>query len=150
MDYRKLDSKKIVETLEILRQRISERFPGAGLENVCVDLIAIARQTEARAAAIAKPDLLIRAIVLAIMVSGSWLLGWLVWDYLSNAKASNELFGTLQGIDSAFNLLVLMGATMYFMVSIEERVKRRRALTALRRSAAGAATPISTNEISLM
>ncbi len=131
LNYRKLDSKKIVETLEILRQRISERFPGAGLENVCVDLIAIARQTEARADAIAKPDLLIRAIVAAIMASGFWLLGWLVWDYLSNTKASNDLFGTLQGIDSAFNLLVLMGATMYFMVSIEERVKRRRALTAL-------------------
>lgn len=30
--YRRLDGARIVETLERLRQRIGERFPGSGLE----------------------------------------------------------------------------------------------------------------------
>ncbi len=37
--YRRLDGARIVETLERLRQRIGERFPGSGLERVSGDLL---------------------------------------------------------------------------------------------------------------
>jgi hypothetical protein len=129
--YRKLESDRIVETLERLERRIGERFADAGLRQVCLELTGIARQTQARSAEIARPDRRLRALVTAILVVGLILLLSVMWNLLSAAKASNDLFDTLQGIDSGFNIVVLMGASLFFMVTLEERLKRRRALAAL-------------------
>ena len=41
--YRGLDAKLVVETIATLGQRIAERFPGAGLVEVCGELLAIAQ-----------------------------------------------------------------------------------------------------------
>jgi len=43
MTYRALDPDRIVATLEALVRRIDDRFPDAGLRQVCRELIAIAR-----------------------------------------------------------------------------------------------------------
>ena len=50
--YRALDPEKVVDTISALRRRISERFPGAGLADVCAELNAIARENSKRALAI--------------------------------------------------------------------------------------------------
>jgi len=44
--YRRLDGARIVETLERLRQRIGERFPGSGLERVSGDLLDAVNDVE--------------------------------------------------------------------------------------------------------
>lgn len=129
--YQKLDPIKIVETLEKLEKRVVERFPGAGLGKVGTELIAIARQTQMRSEEIAKPDWRLRTLVGILLALGVWLLVQLGLQILGNAKADNELFGTLQGIDSAFNIIVLMGAALFFMVTLEDRLKRHKALKAL-------------------
>ena len=129
--YQKLDPNKIVETLEKLERRVVERFPGAGLAKVGAELIAIARQTHERSEEIAKPDWRLRTLVGALLALGVVLLVMLGLSIFGNIEAENELFGTLQGIDSAFNILVLMGAALFFMVTLEERLKRRKALRAL-------------------
>jgi hypothetical protein len=129
--YRTLDAAKIVSTLERLKLRIDERFPGAGLGNVCAELLQIARQTSARSARIARPNILLRLGLTLLMAAGAGLLAYVSLRILATTRATNDLYGTLQGIDSGFNILVLMGAILFFMFSIEERLKRRRALTAL-------------------
>ncbi len=129
--YQKLDPNKIVETLEQLERRVVERFPGAGLGRVGAELITIARKTHERSEEIAKPDWRLRTLVGALLAIGAFLLAQLGLHVFGTTKAENELFGTLQGIDSAFNILVLMGAALFFMVTLEERLKRRKALKAL-------------------
>ncbi|MGQ0673326.1 MAG: hypothetical protein ACT4N2_10685 [Hyphomicrobium sp.] len=129
--YQRLDPAKIVATLEQLERRVNERFPGAGLGRVGAELIVVARQTQQRAEEIARPDWRLRLLVGVLLALGAGLLVALSLNILEGAKADNELFGTLQGIDSAFNIIVLMGAALFFMVTLEERLKRNRALKAL-------------------
>ena len=51
--YRALDPDKVVETIALLRHRILERFPGAGLAEVCAELLLLAGENLARAEKIA-------------------------------------------------------------------------------------------------
>jgi hypothetical protein len=50
---------------------------------------------------------------------------------LANQTTSTDLFSTIQAIDATFNIVLLTGATIFFLVKIEERMKRARALRAL-------------------
>ena len=129
--YRTLDATRIIETLQQLQRRVSERFPGAGLAGVGAELTAIAEQAHERAKSIRRPDWVLRGIVGTILALGLVLLISLGGIMLSSTRASDDLFGTLQGVDSAFNILVLMGASLFFLVSLEDRRKRRLSLQAL-------------------
>jgi type VI protein secretion system component VasF len=129
--YSTLDPSRIIASLDQLTRRIEERFPGAGLAKVSAELSDIASQTTARVAAIAKPAIFTRAAITALVLAGAATLAFLGYKILVNTKASDDLFSTLQGIDAGFNIIVLMGATLYFLYSLEERQKRARALKAL-------------------
>jgi hypothetical protein len=129
--YSTLDAARIIASLDQLTKRIEERFPGAGIAKVCAELSEIASQTTARVATIAKPAIFTRAAITALVLAGAATLAFLGYKILSNTKTNDDLFGTLQGIDAGFNIIVLMGATLYFMFSLEERQKRARALKAL-------------------
>ncbi len=129
--FARLDAAKIVQSIDQLTRRIEERFPGAGLAKVSSELTGIARDTSARSAVIAQPAIFTRALVSVVFLLGFSLLAYLGYLILSKTKASDDLFGTIQGIDAAFNIVVLTGATLFFMFSVEERGKRRRALRAL-------------------
>lgn len=129
--YRKLDPARIVETLQQLHRRVSERFPGAGLAGVCAELTDIAGAARERAEGIARPNWALRGIVGIVLLAGLALLVTLGSLMLSGTRASDDLFSTLQGVDSAFNILVLMGASLFFLVSLEDRRKRKLATGAL-------------------
>src|SRR5262249_32229359 len=45
--------------------------------------------------------------------------------------AADSVYTVFQGIDALANLVVLTGGTLVFMITIEQRLKRRRALSAL-------------------
>jgi hypothetical protein len=55
LPYTSLDPDKILATTETLARRISERFPGTGLEKVGAELIELARHTDREARALDKP-----------------------------------------------------------------------------------------------
>ena len=129
--YRTLDSEKIVASLDTLEKRIEERLPSSGLSKVCAELIGIARENKARAERIARPNLWLRAAVL-LLLAGLLLLLSRVGMLIDFSKtAADSVYTVLQGIEAAMNILVLMGATAIFLVTSEDRLKRRRALTAL-------------------
>jgi hypothetical protein len=129
--YRTLQPAHIVRTLEALLRRIEERFPGSGLSNVCRDLVAVARDTSARSVRIARPNIALKAAIWLAIASGLGLLAAVGLLILTKTKTSDSLFDTLQGIDSGFNIVVLTGATLFFVWSLDARLKQRRALRAL-------------------
>jgi hypothetical protein len=129
--YRTLEPGKIIATLETLGARIAERFPGSGLSNVCTDLIALGRETSLRSNAIAQPNFWLRLIIWLAIAAGIALLTTVGHTIFTSTKASDDLFGTVQGIDSGFNIVVLVGATLFFVSSLEDRLRQRRALAAL-------------------
>ena len=129
--YRTLQPDLIIKTLATLNERIEERFPGSGLGKVCADLVNLARDTAARVQTIAKPNVALRSLVWLSVAISVALLTSVALMIFNSTKASDDLFSTVQGIDSGFNILVLTGATLFFAVSLEARLKQRKALAAL-------------------
>jgi hypothetical protein len=129
--YRTLDAEKIVTTLVQLERRITERFPGAGLARVCAELVIIAGQTRERSQEIARPRPGLRVAIALCVLGAAGVVVWIVARIVQSTRANDDLFGTIQGIDAGLNMAVLLAAGLFFLVSIEERFKRRRALKAL-------------------
>ena len=128
--FRTLDSAQIIATLETLRRRIVERFPGASLAKVCAELIAIAGESRARTARIQRPDYGLRAGIGAIIVGGLALLAYAA-GLIEVKREGTNVYGILQGIESGFNIVLLMGAAIFFLATLETRMKRRRAMEGL-------------------
>jgi hypothetical protein len=129
--YRSLDPQKVIETISALHQRIVERFPGAGLGEVCSELKFIAEHNSQRAEAIGRRNIPLRVFFVALVVGGLWLLTHVAFLVSLPSTTADNVYSVLQGIEAAMNIIVLMGAALFFLVTIEDRLKRRRALTAL-------------------
>lgn len=129
--YRTLKPEKIVVTLERLKARIHQRFPDKGLERVCAELIDVARRSHARAEDIARPAYLLRAAIFLAILSGLGMLAYVGVLLLAHTKASEDMASTIQAVDATFNICILTGAAIFFLGSVEERMKRRKALKAL-------------------
>jgi hypothetical protein len=130
--YRSLDPQRVIETISALEKRITERFPGAGLGGVCTELNAIAQHNSQRAEAIGRRNHLLRAFVFLVLAGGVGLLVRIAMLIsVSTSTTADNVYSVLQGIEAAMNIIVLMGAALFFLVTIEDRLKRRRALTAL-------------------
>lgn len=127
MSYRTLDPDKIVQTLETLHLRISERFPEAGLAKVCKELEQVARETRDRARALTKPNELLRIGTATVIVVGIGAIAY-VGTIIDYKNSTENLFGVLQGIEALINIIVLMGAAIFFLTTLETRWKRHQAV----------------------
>jgi len=129
-NYKQLDSDQIVATCEQLCRRIQERFPSAGLNNCSGQLLQISRQAKVRAAQISEPMTWLRVLSgLAIASIVSVFVVTLMQVQLKDEELhSGEM---VQIFEAGFNTLVLVGAIILFLVTLEIRVKRRRALKAI-------------------
>ena len=129
-----LDANRVIETIGTLQKRVVERFPGAGLAAICGELLVVAKASSARAQSIARRHILLRMALIVLALVGVSLLVWVLWTLrqLDLAHTFAESVSSLfQGIDALANLLVLTGGIFFFMITIEQRLKRRRALSAL-------------------
>jgi hypothetical protein len=128
--YRTLDPDKIVGTLDQLVARISERFPGAGLAKVCTELKLVAAESRARTERLAKPSIALRTLSGLVILAGVAALIY-VARQINVQSANTELFGMLQGIEATVNLLIVVGAAVLFLSTLEDRAKRTSALADL-------------------
>ena len=129
--YRALDPAKVIETIDVLRHRITERFPGAGLGEVCAELLVLAGENSARAEKIASRNMPLRAAIFVLLAAGVASVAWIVLLFPTMSATADNVYSVLQGIEAAANLTVLIGAAVFFLTRIEERLKRRAALRAL-------------------
>lgn len=128
--YQALDPARIVETLRRLHARVADRFPQSGLAKVCAEAVQTAERTAAQAAAIAKPNALLRIGVGALIVAGAAAqIG--AARLLHIESASLDALGLVTGLEAAVNLLILFGGGVWFLLTIEERIKRQKVLAAL-------------------
>ncbi len=128
----KLDAGKVVQTLDHLKARVSERFPESGLSEVCAQLTTVARVTARRARRLSQPYLGLRALVALIAVTAIGLEAALIGrlDWLAGLRNAGAL-SLAQSLEPAVNLLLLSGAAIWFLVSLESRWKRSRVQKAL-------------------
>ena len=127
MFYRTLDVEAILETVRRLERRISERFPSSSLLSVCHELVKLAQDVQERAKAIAAPNVALRASVYIIILAG--VVGLLIIAFSVKFQIGNaELLSVLQAVEAAANIVVLLGAALFFLISLETRLKRNRSL----------------------
>ena len=133
---RALEPAKVIDTIAALHRRISERFPGAGLASVCSELHEIAKENSARARQITRRNLPLRLAIFALLAAGAAGLAWITQLIYLFPRSADNVYSVLQGLEAAANLVVLLGAAIFFLFRIEARLKRRaasQALHALRR-----------------
>jgi hypothetical protein len=128
--FRRLDSARIVDTAAKLHRRIDERFAGSGLAGVAAEVEAVAREAAALSAWLAAPMRGVR--VLAGLACACLVLVAFGGAYqLYTQPAVSGWSDALQGIEALVNNAVFLGIAIYFLLSIETRRKRARALAAL-------------------
>ncbi len=128
--YRSLDPALIVTTAGALRQRISERFPDSGLSQVAGELLLVARETTSRIEALRRPRWGLR-IAIGALIGLIIAVALLAVSRLSLPGSFTALSDFFQILESAINDVVFMGIAIAFLVTIEGRLRRHRALKAL-------------------
>ena len=118
---------KIRQTIEKLRLRIHDRFPSSGLSDLCGVLMQTAKDVENQIEWIESPNVLYRLIVGIILLVSTVALGYTV-STLEFGGRSFTLAYLVQLTDAAFNNIILIGAAILFLISIESRAKRRKVL----------------------
>jgi hypothetical protein len=127
-----LRDQRIVETVARLQCRISERFPGSGLSRLCGELLAVARQASKRSQWIGKPIRWIRFVGYAVaLLLVAFLIGSVVYGIRTSDAEKIGFLELVQLFEAGLNDIIFFAIAIYFLISLETRIKRRRALAAV-------------------
>lgn len=125
--YRRLDSGLVAKTAHRLFERISERFPDSGLSRVSAELALTAEDAGKQTRALTRPYFGLRALVFLIIFGGIaaqvWGFTLVDWSALKDADDPLEFTPVLE---SALNILLLVAGGVWFLLTLEERVRRGR------------------------
>ena len=139
--YYQLDPDKILTTVEALSQRIDDRFPNSGLSGVCKSLAKVGRNARERSEWIGQPNWPLRILTYAIIALVVAALIVTIFALKPPADESFDLTRFVELLEAGINDIILIGAAVFFLITLESRVKRRRALEALHEIRRLAATP---------
>jgi hypothetical protein len=130
MPYRNLNAQCIIDTNAQLCTRINERFPDSGLGRVAAEVLKVSQEASQTARWLARP---IWGLRLGVGIIILVLVGVVAGALFS--LRSGQVFQTLaelfQGLEAVINDLVFLGIAIFFLVTWEQRIKRKRALKAL-------------------
>jgi len=131
--FMELRGERILETVERLSARIEERFPDSGLGGVCRHLRNVAAAAARDVPRLGGPIWPLRVFIVAaiavLVAAAAWMASLLLRVSLDPGNVSEAL----QGSDAARNDIIFLSLAIFFLVSLETRVKRRRVLRSLHR-----------------
>lgn len=131
MGYTELRLDLILATLRRLQSRIQERFPDSGLSRIAAELHRVAEETGPILERARRPNLLVRV---GVGIGLALVLAFLVGLVVLIRSLSFELGGLgafMQGTESATQNVIFLAIVVYFLVTLEGRIKRRAALQEL-------------------
>ena len=125
--YRALDPDKLIRTTEKLVQRIGERFPEAGLYRVAQELLDTAHMVAEKSAALQRPIAWVRVVdgVIIVMILVLLVVTFLRFELTVTGIG---VFDFIQVLEAGINDVILIGAALFFLLTLEKRIKRSRAL----------------------
>jgi hypothetical protein len=129
----RLDPERIVYTISRLERRVDERFPSSGLAGVCAHLRSIGEQTVTRLDDVERPNLWLRSAtwVMAGLVGVGLLT--LVWQLVPELRGSvTNVLDALQVLETGIQDIVFIGFGLVFLITVENRLRRRSALEFIR------------------
>ena len=130
--YSELELAHVKETLRVLQRRIEERFPDSSLGQVAGELCQIADATGPVIEQLRRPNWIVRGIVAFGVLVLLGLAGGLFALLSSMSVDVDGLGSMLQAIESAAQDVIFLGVAIFFLFTIEGRLKRRVALRDLR------------------
>ena len=128
--FQKLDAEKITATIKQLEARIVDRFPQSGLRKVCGHLLQVSESAKREIEKIEKPNMALRLaayVLIAFIVTA--LVGSLF--LVKQPEGGFDVAQFVQVLESAINDVILIGAAIFFLTSLETRFKRQKTLKAL-------------------
>lgn len=120
----------IAQTAKKLSQRIYERFPNSGLYDVSETVMALGAKAEMDAPRIARPIYWVRTAVGFLIAFIIFLSTSLIVTVFSKADQVTRvgLFDMLEGLEAGTQQFILFGFAVFFLVTLEGRIKRGRSL----------------------
>jgi hypothetical protein len=124
-----LNAASVIKTIDRLSERIEQRFPQSGLLAVCRDMGVHARTVSARARRASSPYLGLRLLIVATILGAfAAVAGALAAFPVQRLQLGADLAGLTQGLDAAVHLLLVTGAAVWGLLTLEARLKRSRAI----------------------
>ncbi len=122
-----LQPQHILQTIQTLEKRIDDRFPDSKLKITCQGFLKMAEQSQKNIIFIAKANIPIR--LFTILVISMAVIGILYSFSLLDLGVGQLTFIDLVTLaEATINDLVLLGAAIFFLVSLELRLKRSKAM----------------------
>jgi hypothetical protein len=128
--YTQLDEAQIIRTIEDIRDRMAARFPQAGLLRVSEQFLGVAKEVARCEAYLRRPNWPMRALG-GVAIAALTILLVAIVTVAVRAPAEMSIGDVIQTIEAAVNDIVFFGIAVFFVMTIETRVKRRRALAML-------------------
>jgi hypothetical protein len=130
MAYRNLELGLIEKTAKEISSRIQLRFPGSGLGKLSSEVVAVATHAGTISIWLKKPNRWLRicAGILIFVLIATVVATLLNLSIRFRVQSLSEL---LQAVEAAINDVVFIGLAILFLISWENRIKRKRALKAL-------------------
>jgi hypothetical protein len=126
--YLALDERQIIQTLERLRDRIAERFPQSGLCRVSEELLGVANDVSITSDYLRRPNWAARGVAAIAIIAMLAVVGGIVVIAIRSPAEVTGVAEVLQTIEAAINELIFFGIALFFVLTVETRLKRRRAL----------------------
>jgi hypothetical protein len=126
----KLNFDKVTNTIDLLVIRIQERFPNSGLAAVTLQFSTIAKKSRSNIEWISKPNLTVRLSSYLIILLGLCGLIYSI-TYIDWRIEDTKIANVVAISEAVFNDLILLGAAVFFLVTMESRIKRKRAINQL-------------------
>ncbi len=133
-DRLRLDPKKLLETAARLERRIEERFEGSGLAGVCAELVKCSSNAAWVCVWIRRPNALWRVasgVSIATIVIVALGAAFLALEEASRASGPADWRDIPTVGEAVVNEILLLGAAIWFFVTLERSRKRARVLDAL-------------------
>lgn len=131
-DYSQLNPELLVATVEKLSARIGERFPRAGLFRVSRHLCEIASESSRRVRESARNSIWIRVSIGLLLVVLLLGVGISISEFKIQAQPGSVTWlEFVQALESGINDVIFICVGIFFLVSLEGRIRRRRILKAL-------------------
>lgn len=126
-----LDPRLVLATVERLQHRIEERFGERSLAGICARLQEIGARVAVTAEEFGRPIIWVRVLTAGLVALIVWAILYALMSIKTSSSKVLSLAEFVQASEAAMNDVVLIGAAIFFLVTLETRIKRKKALRAV-------------------
>ena len=110
---------------------MAELFPNNGIAQVSRALADLSEKHTDYAAKAASRNWPMQIVSVLIVLAGLATAGWGVWQVLQLFGMDVREIGSVQGLDSVLNIMIVTGAAIWFVLNLETRQRQARVLARL-------------------